>query len=38
MKKSIKSTLKWVVVVILIALVLIIAKNWQGFVDGFQSI
>lgn len=38
MKKRIKLTLKWVVAVIVIGLLIIIAKNWQTFVDGFQSV
>ena len=38
MKKTTKLVLKWIIAIVIIGLILIIAKNWQGFIDGFYSV
>lgn len=38
MKKRTKLVLNWVVAIIIIVLIVIVAKNFQGFIDGFKSI
>lgn len=38
MKKSTKLILKWAIAIIVIVLVVIVAKNIQGFINGFQSV
>ena len=31
-------TIKWIVIGIVVAVLIIIIKNWDGFVNGFQSV
>lgn len=31
-------TIKWIVIVIIVAVLIIVVKNWDGFVNGFQSV
>lgn len=38
MEKRTKVVLKWVVAIIVIVLIVIVAKNIQGFINGFQSV
>lgn len=38
MKKTTKLVLKWIIAIAVIVLIVIVAKNCQGFINGFQSV
>jgi hypothetical protein len=38
MKKESKKIVGWTVVVLILVLLFIVVKNWDGFIEGFKAV